>query len=362
MSSTVLLITYITIIILSIANVIILFFTLFKFFNDKLKYNRYVKAYQEMEPSVLAYVQKRRNLSRKLKGKIKDSYYKKIVLDILLDYSQENNKDISHVFEELDYHTYLINKGEKKLTFSIIKKLGITRSFYAYSILTTGTQDKNFEKCYACYYAISQLNLNQEQKEKVLNSLVYSNIQRDRITEIVENLKFTTEQLVALLEEQTTELGKVVLIRSLKSSSNIKGYVKNFRIGNYLYDESMEVRIATINTLAFIGDPVFLPSLRRLYFKDKAWQVRAAIAKVMHRFSHSEAIGISTDMVNDKWWWVKFNAIEGLSRMGVEGVEALVDVSLTSSDKQSANLAYYILNANNAVYKTVKGYSVSDDE
>ncbi|WP_353893636.1 HEAT repeat domain-containing protein [Proteinivorax hydrogeniformans] len=362
MSSTVLFIIYICIAILSIVNIAILFFTFFISIKEKIKQNRYAKVYSEMEPYVLAYIENSGKTLGGLKPKLKNRFGQEVVLDILLNYSQEQGEDISYLIEKLDYHSYLINKGKRNLTFSVIKKLGMTGSIHAYPLLVLGTKDKNFDKRYACYYAISKLNLSLEQKEEFLGSVTESGIQRDRITEMVDNLSLSTDQMVEILEEQSTEIGKVVLIRGLKNASDIKGYKKSKKLMKYLYDDSMEVRIATVNTLAHLGDLSFLPSLKELYFKEEMWQVRSAIAKAMYRFSHSDVIYILKDMANDNWWWVRFNAVEALARMGVEGVEALVDISLKSSNKKSANLAYYILNANQSVYQTVKGYSVHGNE
>ena len=77
----------------------------------------------------------------------------------------------------------------------------------------------------------------------------------------------------------------------------------------------------------------------------------------MHRFpldESTELIILLKQMLYDSNWWVRFNAAEVLARKGLPGIDALVDISLNDQDEKAADLAYYILNANQTVYQTIQ--------
>lgn len=321
---------------------------------DKIKLWRYNKVYNNIKTDVYRYINNAEYIDE-LKIKIKNNYIYRVVLDIMIEYVTETGLNISDNFEKLGYIDYLIKKGEKELNFDIVKKLGLIKSPKAYDILMIGTESEDFELKYMSYYALSLIKVEYEKVEKVINNLIESRIIRDRQIEIVDNYNLPAEQYLKLLDTQENELGKIILLRALQDKEDMKNKIYSDRIVQYL-NEGKEIRLSTVLTLGKSANEEYLPLLMNLYDKESAWEVRAAIAKSLINFSPESIIEYLKKIIYDDEWWVRFNAVEVIARLGTSGIDTLIDLSLDISNEKVSNLAYYILNSNKDVNNVVRNY------
>ncbi len=183
--------------------------------------------------------------------------------------------------------------------------------------------------------------------------LFKSNNLRDRMIEMLLEMKLSTEEYLDLLEHQVTELSKTVILRVLaaKISPTTEPTLTD-RILPFLED-TKEVKIGSIVAIAKSENSIYFERFQTLYYTEQQWEVRAAIAKAMNSFSHENEIMLLKQMTNDSNWWVRFNASEVLSRKGREGVNALIDISLDSQNEESSKLAFSFLDNNKNVHTTV---------
>jgi len=205
------------------------------------------------------------------------------------------------------------------------------------------------------------------QIKEYIDVLIDSNILRDRMIEMIDNLSLNTEIYFTLLEKEERILGKVVLLRVLedklyKGTNVIKDKVASFLIDS---ENSLEIRIAAVVALAATEEIKYQDLLMDQYTLEKAWEVRAAIAKAMQHFSeeHSEMqVEVLKKMMYDENYWVRFNAGEVLARKGFLGIDALIDISINSENKEAADLAFYILDAHESVNKSISDIEVKRND
>lgn len=284
----------------------------------------------------------------------------KVMLDLLQNTIQLDAEKMRQVCEELGYVDGVLKKAKRRLNLHWIKQLGFMRSPKAFDLLMKGTEKADFEMAYQCYYAISLLPLTEERASAYVARLIKSGIMRDRMIEMLNNLTFEAEVYWRLLKLQETELGIVTLLRVLENRlESAEGPIEK-GILRYLQDDesSKEIRVASVVALASLEEEAVLKPMYERYRNEEAWEVRAAIAKAMNRFTVEdslEQILLLKEMLYDSNWWVRFNAAEVLARKGLPGIDALVDISLNEDDPEAADLAYYILNANQSVSHTIQG-------
>jgi hypothetical protein len=321
---------------------------------DKLESYRYNKTYKSLKPLVHRHIEKGDNL-RRIKTKSRGKYRFKIVLDMMLEYAKENNVEIIDKFESLGCVDYLIKKGKRGIDLDIIKAFSIIKSPKAYDTLICWTNSEDFEEKYMSFYALSLLRLEEDRIKNVIDKLVNSSVVRDRQIEIINNFNLSIDKYISLLEEQETEIGKVVLLRVIKSKKEIMEVQYSEKIVKYL-DMEKEIKIAAVLTLASSMNVKYLPLLVKTYQCEDRWEIRAAVAKALINFKSENILELLKIMIYDEAWWVRTNALETLAQLGTEGIHILVDLSLDVTNEKVASLAYHLLNSNKNVYETVKSY------
>lgn len=346
--------------VLIIINAVIFLATLFLVIRQNSQDRNYSEKYDQIYPYVLDYIENDNQLDR-LKAHInyKNFLNRKIIIDILISYSQSKNINLSKKFIGLGYDKWLLEKAKKEKGLTEIKMLGLAKISGAFEILIINVDSYDFEIKYASFYALSLLKLNTQQLNIYIKKLIESGIQRDRIIEMIDNLQLDAEACLEFLEKQKEEKGKVIFIRVLESRGPLLAEQQSDQIVRYLKD-TKEIRISTVLALASTKNSKYFSILLDLYDRENKWEVRSAITKSMKNFSSVKVLDALRKMTNDKAWWVRFHAVEIMARKGNEGVEALIDISLENN--LSSGLAYHALNANAKVYETVKAYKgVQDD-
>jgi hypothetical protein len=336
---------------LLLLNAVIVLFIVGKSILEKTKQGKIDKLSIELEPLIKDFVEKDKN-GDILKNKIQKKYAVDVVMNLLIQYGDDNNKDVTPGFEKLGLYQRLIKKANNKLDIDTVKTLARIKSPKAYDILVSGIESENFELMYMSFYALSLIKLEEKKSEYILDRLMESNILRDRIIEIVENFNLSAEKYLQLLEQQTTELGKVVYLRVLQKKEQLALPQNPDRLLIFLQD-SKEVRLSAVLALASSKNEKYLESLVKLFEVEKEWEVRSSIAKALVNFPKELILEPLKKMIYDDQWWVRFNVVGVLATLGQEGIQVLIDLSLDSDNSSVSNLAYNVLSSSKEVHETI---------
>jgi len=341
---------------LIIVDIFLIIAIYFQIIKGKIKTKLYEKALIELKPMILNFIEEDDKLFD-LKKSLKNDFTKNVAIDIMVDYSEEKDMDLSEKFIKLELDDYLINKLSRRVNITYLKKLTFMRVETAYTTLLRVSESEDLDICYMSFFALSLIKLSKEKKEIAIKKLVNSTILNDRIIEILNKFNLGIEEWVELLEKEETSKGKVIYIKNLSLKQEIKIEENSDRLLKFLtYDK--EVKIATILALCNSKNEKYINQLINIYESEENWQVRVAIAKGLRNFKFEKVKGILLIMTNDNEWWVRYNAIKSIVAMGEEGLFTLIDLSLEVKDKNISDLAYYFLNSNKDVYNTVKNIEV----
>lgn len=284
---------------------------------------------------------------------LKTIWNSEIIFEVLTNFSIEQKKPCSAVFEALGYTDEILKRAKKELTPKDVKWFGLIQIEEAIPILFEGTKSKDFELSFHCYQSLAKIPMDLENRLHYLKLLFQSKNLRDRMIEMLLEMKLSTEEYLDLLEHQITELSKTVILRVLASKITPDTEIAlTDRILPFLED-TKEVKIGSVVAIAKAENNLYFERFQTLYYIEEHWEVRAAIAKAMNSFSHENEILLLKQMTKDSNWWVRFNASEVLSRKGRDGVNALIDISLDYQNEESSKLAFSFLDTNKDVHTTV---------
>ena len=342
--------------VLIIVNIVLLIAIYYEIINDKIKNKIREKVIIDLKPKVLAYIKDEHKVAEVEKS-LKNNFRTNLVIDIMVDYCEENNVDISGKFTKLKLDFNLINRFQKKVRIDDLKRLVFMRVKTAYNILLELTLSEDLDISYMSFFGLSLIKLPMDKTEIIIKKLVISGITRDRIIEVLSRYNLNFQEWLELLEKEETIEGKIVFIKNIMTKEEIKIEKNSDRLQKFLEDEK-EVKIATILALCSSKNEKYISEIIKVYEYEENWEVRVAVAKGMSSFSMESVKEILLKMTKDKEWWVRYNAVKSIVAMGEEGLYILIDLSLEKEDKNISDLAYYFLNSNKQVYNIVKKLEV----
>lgn len=338
--------------ILIIVNIGILLAIYYEILKTKIIKYRIDKITSELEPLINSYLEGHDNLSI-IKSKIHSNYKKNVAIDIINNISENKEKDISEIVMNLELDKFLIKTAKSNPNMFYLRKLAFLKSPSAYEILTKYSESTDMNIKYICYFGLTMMNVDHEKKFKIIHQLLKSDIYSDRIIEMLINVNLVIEDWMKLLEEEESEIGKVIILKILSEQEGIKNEKCSDLLLKYL-DDVKEVRIAAIAAISNSRNEKYVDKLFEIYKSDSIWEIRAAITKGMINYNSAVTKDKLLVMIKDKEWWVRFNAARAISLLGEEGIYLLIDLSIDKSDEKTAALAYYFLNSNKDVYETIK--------
>jgi len=341
---------------------------------DKVKEHKYAKAMNLLKPTVLAYIENEDTplkvdaplevdtpleVDRLLDVEklLKNNFLKDVVIDIMVDYCEEKNVDLSEKFMLLKLDDILIKKIKRNPSIVYVRKLSFMRVETAYNTLIELTKSQDLDVRYISFFGLSLIKLPADKAEIAIKKLVTSNIISDRIIEILSRYNLEFEEWLDILEKEETIEGKVIFIKNIMVKKEFISENNSDRLLKLLKDES-EVKIATIIALCSSKNEKYIDELIKIYENEESWQVRVAIARGFSNFKIEKIRDTLLKMTKDKEWWVRYNAVKSIVAMGEEGLYTLIDLSLEKEDKKVSDLAYYFLNSNMHVYNIVKNLEV----
>lgn len=335
------------ILVLSVINLMLIITIIFVAVKRDIQEKKKQQIQDEIYNTVIQYLEDKIDKSKIVEYQ-KKKPYNQVVFQIMLDFGKEEN--ISHKFDELGYTDKILRLFERSSKLEYVKYLGIMKTERGIPLLMKSRLSGDFEVQYSCSYVISKFSLNEIQLEEYLEHLFASNILRDRIIEMIENLNLPIEYIFMKLKT-SSEYEKVIFIRSLEGKDELKKETNSDQLLGYL-TQSIEIKIAAIIALASTKNNRYMPILMKCYQKEEQWEVRSSIAKMMLNFNGKEVIQALEIMVFDDNWWVRYNSAAVLSRKGKEGISVLMNLT-TGDNKSVSDMAYYQLNANKHVYDVV---------
>lgn len=344
---TVILIIYVLLVI----DIAIFAITLYIKLSDDYHARRYSRMYKKLTP-IIGTCTDISDTSKKIAA-LKTFWNTAIIFEVLTNFSIEQQKSCKELFTVLGYTDEILKRAKKELTPKDVKWFGLIQIEEAIPLLFNAAQSKDFELSFHCYQSLAKIPMNLEDRLNYLNLLFKSNNLRDRMIEMLLEMKLSTEEYLNLLEHQVTELSKTVILRVLaaKIMPSTEAALTD-RLLPFLED-TKEVKIGSIVAIAKSENSIYFERFEMLYYIEEHWEVRAAIAKAMNSFSHENEILLLKQMTKDSNWWVRFNASEVLSRKGRDGVNALIDISLDHENEDASKLAFSFLDTNKNIHTTI---------
>lgn len=344
---TVILIIYVLLVI----DIAIFAITLYIKLSDDYHARRYSRMYKKLTP-IIGTCTDISDTSKKIAA-LKTFWNTAIIFEVLTNFSIEQQKSCKELFTVLGYTDEILKRAKKELTPKDVKWFGLIQIEEAIPLLFNAAQSKDFELSFHCYQSLAKIPMNLEDRLNYLNLLFKSNNLRDRMIEMLLEMKLSTEEYLDLLEHQVTELSKTVILRVLaaKIMPSTEAALTD-RLLPFLED-TKEVKIGSIVAIAKSENSIYFERFEMLYYIEEHWEVRAAIAKAMNSFSHENEILLLKQMTKDSNWWVRFNASEVLSRKGRDGVNALIDISLDHENEDASKLAFSFLDTNKNIHTTI---------
>ncbi len=344
---TVILIIYVLLVI----DIAIFAITLYIKLSDDYHARRYSRMYKKLTP-IIGTCTDISDTSKKIAA-LKTFWNTAIIFEVLTNFSIEQQKSCKELFTVLGYTDEILKRAKKELTPKDVKWFGLIQIEEAIPLLFNAAQSKDFELSFHCYQSLAKIPMNLEDRLNYLTLLFKSNNLRDRMIEMLLEMKLSTEEYLNLLEHQVTELSKTVILRVLAAKIMPSTEVAlTDRLLPFLED-TKEVKIGSIVAIAKSENSIYFERFEMLYYIEEHWEVRAAIAKAMNSFSHENEILLLKQMTKDSNWWVRFNASEVLSRKGRDGVNALIDVSLDHENEDASKLAFSFLDTNKNIHTTI---------
>ncbi len=344
---TVILIIYVLLVI----DIAIFAITLYIKLSDDYHARRYSRMYKKLTP-IIGTCTDISDTSKKIAA-LKTFWNTAIIFEVLTNFSIEQQKSCKELFTVLGYTDEILKRAKKELTPKDVKWFGLIQIEEAIPLLFNAAQSKDFELSFHCYQSLAKIPMNLEDRLNYLTLLFKSNNLRDRMIEMLLEMKLSTEEYLNLLEHQVTELSKTVILRVLAAKIMPSTEVAlTDRLLPFLED-TKEVKIGSIVAIAKSENSIYFERFEMLYYIEEHWEVRAAIAKAMNSFSHENEILLLKQMTKDSNWWVRFNASEVLSRKGRDGVNALIDISLDHENEDASKLAFSFLDTNKNIHTTI---------
>lgn len=264
------------------------------------------------------------------------------VFDVLLSYAQYYELDLHEIFDINGFTRERIEKLWTRKNAQLLRELAIMKSPQAQDLLFARLAETSGEEAYRVAYALSASNLNDTARKRLLKTMLKASINVERCVEIIASLDLPAEILLEALYEQESPYGEKIMLSALALRKDLDQDWIVEDVRPYMF-HSRDVAMAAIEVLGASGLPYAFDLLRDEYFNNPSWEVRASIARVMVRIEPYYSIPMLEAIAADQAWWVQFNAMAALARMGPEGREAIRALARDSLNPVATSLARQVL-------------------
>ncbi len=307
-------------------------------------------------------------------SKYLDRRKRSFIYRLLLTLAAEKGADYHIIFDKAGFTREKIKKLKRKQDLQIIKEISIIRSPMAYDHLFELLDSPSSEVTYRAAYALANIELDSTQQKEVIETLIHTNIVMDRVIEIIEIINPPAEDYFNLLKQQRNARGKIILLHFLKNKIKNKDTTyrylqKKIRIETkkiidqvmpFVYDEDV-VSNAAILVLAETREMEALETILEKYRISSSDNIKITIAKSLHHFLPQKVIPYLRKMIDQDTWWVKFHAFESLLKLGNEGYNEILSISMNAENPVQADLAYQMISGAHT-FRMVKRPDAPDEE
>lgn len=362
------------IVILSIVNVLLIVFLLIRkalnIYRER-KYHDYEKRMlSEIEYSMM------NDAPKVFISKFIDRRQRSFIYRLLITLAAEKGEDFHFIFDEAGFTEEKLKHLTKTKDLQTIKDLSIIKSPLAYETLFELLDSPSSEVTYRAAYALANIELDPIQQKDVIETLIHTNIVVDRVIEIIEIINPPVEDYFNLLKQQRNTRGKIILLHFLKNKLKNKDTTYRFlkkkiqiesqkiieQVLPFIYDED-EVAISAIMVLSETREMIALEAILEKYRISNTDTVKIAIAKALSSFLPQKVIPYLRKMIDTETWWVKFHAFESLLKLGKEGYNEILAISMNAENPVQADLAYQMIGGGNpSAFRMVKRPNGNEEE
>lgn len=105
---------------------------------------------------------------------------------------------------------------------------------------------------------------------------------------------------------------------------------------------------ALIAALHMASAPSLLPTVRR-FLQHPDWRVRVEVARFLSRFGGLDDVSSLRQLLNDKQWWVRYQAAQALASMPFFGLKELKTLRAQTSDLLASDMLDHVLAEHKAI-------------
>lgn len=335
-------------------NVLVITITLlYKIIRDWSKLNKTNKI-EKMKPAALEIMQDIKAGEKHMALNKKSRLW---IFRTMLAIAKETGQDYHEAFDSMGFTRQVMEDIRHKNDYSdlrMIKILFYIRSPLALPVLIKEISSHNVEKAYRAAYALGVTQLNDEQKAEVIEALLKSHINQERIVELLILLSPDLDMIYNFVQQKSNEKKRVILFKTMSKHPQLLNREEYIDLLQPYLGTSINIDIAVLEVLNVIGGTSVLQVMAEFLKGVPPWEIRARIARFLSDYPPQEAIPLLLRLGSDESWWVRFNSLHSLSKLGQYGLDALLDLATESQHLDTVNMAYQMLNASTGVYHTVK--------
>lgn len=264
------------------------------------------------------------------------------VYDVLLSYSSYYGLDLHEIFDINGFTRERIERLWTRKNAQLLRELAVIKSPQAQDLLFARLSETSGEEAYRVANTLAAVKMNEANQKRLVRTMLKAGINVDRSVEIIAGLNLSAGALMEILYEQEEAWGEKIMLSALALQDELDQDWIVEDVRPYLF-HSRDVAVAAINVLGSSGIPYAFDLLRDQYYSNPSWEVRAGIARVMAWIDPYMAIPMLKAIAADQVWWVQFNAMASLLKMGAGGREAILELSMDTRNPVASSLARQVL-------------------
>lgn len=289
-------------------------------------------------------------------GFLLSRWRRRYVYRAMLQVVKDSGQDYHLAFDRLGFTSSIIHTIATRSDYTDLRaiwELSLIKSPLANDILLAQIGAHNVEKAYRAAHVLAGMKLNDEEAGQLVEAVLTSSINRERQVELLNRLKPAFSVLLHCLQVENNEKARTILLLAIKDHPDLPGNLQFLELMRPFLYASIDVSIAAVEVVSTIaGDDAF-ELVASCLDSCPPWEVRARIARILLRFPGQGATELLKNLSQDESWWVRFNALNSLGKLGQRGLDIILDLALNSKNGETASQAYQMLNASADVFNTL---------
>lgn len=248
-----------------------------------------------------------KNLKKLCKNKEKREIIEKRLLYYFENYKGEFLPKLIDLCQYTKIIKYEIKNLKDKNNFKkalASKRLGEFRNWKSAGALLNELKTTNSDIQYNVLLALAKIG-NEDYFIKAFENISSAIVLSERsLIEIVDSFEGDKNKIYKYMINCDNSFIASVFI---KSAGNYKDISLSSDISKFLFNENMELRIASVKAIGSICDETYLATMIKL-LEDTEWEVRAVTARALGNFNDAKILMPLAKALSDPQWYVRFNA------------------------------------------------------